>query len=446
MESLQKVLWEEGMLLTPQHFQLAEGYVEDNLVSRFQALVPYAWGVCKLAIDLESLKNDTFHLFEFQGIFRDGTIVRAPAYDNLPVSRNLTGKELSPSEPLGIFLALPLESREHQNCSENNGQQATRQTRFFRDTVTVNDFNAGGKREEIPIGRKNLRIVFSDEKSDGMTTIQIAKIVRTPAGNLTIQEVFIPPLLWLQASPHLMQLVHTLKERMTALCQEYSDQRHGMQGQEGIDLVQVSLLQALFGCIPQLAHILSRPNVHPEKLYEVLIGFSGTLGLLDPKFQPHDLPPYDHENLSDTFQALEMKLRQIISRTTPERYVTIPFNRSNDCWEVKVEDEAFWEKGQFFVVAMTDMGEEEAVSQIMNQMKVAWPETIQIMISQAMSGVEFHHVLRPPAGVPLRSGHYYFHLKTNSSFWEEVCRVQSLSVYLPHQSEPVRLELLVIKE
>ena len=45
MSRYRKVVWNEGMLLTPHHFQQWDNYYEELLSSRFAAASPYDWGV-----------------------------------------------------------------------------------------------------------------------------------------------------------------------------------------------------------------------------------------------------------------------------------------------------------------------------------------------------------------------------------------------------------------
>ena len=52
-----KVLWGEGLLLRPQHFQRQDQYHEHCLHKGIRAVHPYAWGVDKLEVDRDALGN-----------------------------------------------------------------------------------------------------------------------------------------------------------------------------------------------------------------------------------------------------------------------------------------------------------------------------------------------------------------------------------------------------
>ena len=53
--AMHKVVWQEGMLLRPQHFQQNDRYYDYQLKTRTQKLDSYAWGFFELEIDRQFL-------------------------------------------------------------------------------------------------------------------------------------------------------------------------------------------------------------------------------------------------------------------------------------------------------------------------------------------------------------------------------------------------------
>ena len=72
MRQLQKVLWTKGVLLTPQHLQLQDRFVEDLLSFQLSALQSNPWGFSTLEIDREMLDSGVLALSSAQGLFPDG--------------------------------------------------------------------------------------------------------------------------------------------------------------------------------------------------------------------------------------------------------------------------------------------------------------------------------------------------------------------------------------
>ena len=70
-----RVVWEEGMFLTPQHFQAQRRHFEESLGHTIDALFPFGYGVTSAALDTDALGGGTLALSHARGIFPDGSIV-----------------------------------------------------------------------------------------------------------------------------------------------------------------------------------------------------------------------------------------------------------------------------------------------------------------------------------------------------------------------------------
>ena len=68
-----KVVWNEGTLIAPQHFQQTEKYY-DSLVSHYYAVShAYGWGIQELVFDLSALKLGTISIDRVTGFFKYGS-------------------------------------------------------------------------------------------------------------------------------------------------------------------------------------------------------------------------------------------------------------------------------------------------------------------------------------------------------------------------------------
>src|SRR5678815_609690 len=109
MEPKRKVVWAEGMLLTPQHFQQWDQYYDQLLIERLRFLSPFGWGVTQLDIDHDGLANGRLTLLRLTGIMPDGLVIRIPEGDAAPQTR-LWGDLFKPSrDQLDVYLGVPLE-------------------------------------------------------------------------------------------------------------------------------------------------------------------------------------------------------------------------------------------------------------------------------------------------------------------------------------------------
>src|ERR1700722_5932830 len=107
MKNLQRVVWSKGMFLTPQHFQVQDRFVEDNLQFRFANSLFANWGVTSLRIDQEALANGTLTLQFCRGILPDGLAFNFPDSEAGPGGRPFAEYFGPTQESLDVYLGIP---------------------------------------------------------------------------------------------------------------------------------------------------------------------------------------------------------------------------------------------------------------------------------------------------------------------------------------------------
>src|SRR3989338_2153392 len=110
--AMHKVVWQEGMLLRPQHFQQNDRYYDYQLKTRTQKLDSYAWGFFELEIDRQFLNMGKLVVSKASGILPDGTLFdigaeREPLALDVPPNTGNTP----------VYLALPLVTGNHIESS-----------------------------------------------------------------------------------------------------------------------------------------------------------------------------------------------------------------------------------------------------------------------------------------------------------------------------------------
>ena len=84
MKFLSRVVWSEGMHLSPQHFQMQSRYFEDSLWFLNGSLRNHPWGLLSLSVDADAVKNGLAVLRQASGIFPDGLAFEIPESDPAP--------------------------------------------------------------------------------------------------------------------------------------------------------------------------------------------------------------------------------------------------------------------------------------------------------------------------------------------------------------------------
>ena len=254
-----KVVWSEGMLLTPHHFQHWDHYYQSLLTERVKALSPFCWGATSLDIDRDGLANGRFTLLGFEGVFPDGLVVRIPHQDSPPPTRQVGDLFGPTTEQLDVFLGIPVERQGGVNCRLEEGAGA-RPARYTAEYCNNVDFNTG----------ENPREMLVAEETADLVSVKVAELIRTPSGAIGLQEAFIPPCLAISASNHLMKILRGLIELLAAKYNSFANPVRGILETVGMDLGKFSLVSLLAEHLPLLTHFNHVGKVHPEVLYLAL--------------------------------------------------------------------------------------------------------------------------------------------------------------------------------
>ena len=441
-----KVVWSEGMLLTPQHFQQWDRHIEGLIAERFGTHEPYAWGVTELDIDHDGLANGRLTLLKCSVVLPDGLVIEVPDRDPAPQTRVFT--ELFPPsrDTLDVYLGIPVERTDGMTCQLGK-ESGSRPARFVAEHIDVLDTTTGDNPREVLVTRKNLRLFFSGEETSDIVAIKVAELVRLPTGAVGLTETYIPPALWISASPYLMRLLRGLVELLMAKRAMFSDAQRGFMELIGADLGKFALVSAVSTHLPVLQHLNRCEHAHPESLYLALARLAGQLLMLIPPSESPDLPAYEHEDLTATFEGLDKRIRSIIEGATPTRYVTIPLDSSGDnMWVGRVPESRLFASSQFFVMASGDLPEDQVRNLVPHQVKIGSPSKLKEIVAAAMPGVKLYHTPRPPASLPMKIGTQYFRLDDRGVFWEDIKKSQVVALHVPESLQGITIQLVATKE
>src|SRR5262249_51357000 len=102
-----RVVWSEGMLLSPQHLQQWDRYTHHLLDERLRVVEPMAWGFTRLEVDRDALRNGRFAILSASGVLPAGPAFALPEDDALPVPRSIEEHFPTRQETLTLSLGVP---------------------------------------------------------------------------------------------------------------------------------------------------------------------------------------------------------------------------------------------------------------------------------------------------------------------------------------------------
>ena len=325
MRQLQPVIWAKGTFLTPQHLQAQERFIESTLEFRLEALSFRPWGFHELLFNEEALGEGNLAISRAAGIFPDGLPFEIPDSDPGPPPKPFVPFFEPDQQTLDVYLAIPHYRDRGLNIAvKSRGADA----RYQAEVETLRDENTGLNEKPIQIARKNFRLLTEAESREGCSAMRVARVKRTAAGTFQIDSDFVPPLIDVAASEHLLSILRRLVEILAAkssiLAGGRRQRSQSLADFTAADVANFWLLYTVNSYLPLLRHIHETRRGHPERVFSTLIGLAGALTTFSMNIQPRDLPLYSHDELSGCFSDLDEKLRALLETVVPSNFVALP--------------------------------------------------------------------------------------------------------------------------
>lgn len=447
MGQLQKVLWSKGVLLSPQHMQMQDRFVEDLLSFHLSSLSFFPWGFARLEIDHEALAGGTFALRRGSGIFPDGMVFHVPEADTAPSPKPLQDHWQPDAEFLDVYLAVPEYRSGGHNVSATRGD---RQARYWSEMVMLRDENTGLMEKPVQVARKNLKLLVGGESLESSSVLHVGRVRRTAAGLFELDPRFVPPLVDITASDYLMAIARRLVEVLTAKSTALAGtrrQRNRSLAEFGVsDIANFWLLYTANTHLPKLRHLYETARGHPGDLFSAMLDLAGALTTFSATIAPRALPEYDHQQLGPCFTRLDETLRSLLETVVPSRHVTLPLRPTErgEVYATAIDNDRYLSAPQIVLAIQADLREDELLRKVPSLIKVSAANRMEQLIRQALPGVALQHLAAPPSSLPLKLNYQYFALERSGPDWDAVRTSRNLAAYVPADFPNASLELVIL--
>jgi type VI secretion system protein ImpJ len=446
MRQMQPVIWSKGTFLTPQHLQAQDRFIEDTLQFGLEALNYRPWGFRELRFNEEALAEGNFAIARAVGIFPDGLAFDIPDSDPAPPPKPFAAFFDADHRSLDIYLTIPRLRERGLNVATS---QRTADTRFLAEVVSLRDENTGATEKPVQVAKKNLRLLAEGESREGLSTLRVARVKKSPAGMFQIDSSFVPPLVDIGASEYLMSLVRRLTEILAAkssiLAGKRRQKSQGLADFTATDIADFWLLYTVNNNFPLLRHIYETKKGHPESVFCVLNSLAGALTTFSVKIQPRDLPLYDHDELSPCFADLDEKLCTLLETVVPSNVVSLPLKLvQNSIYATTIDDDKYLAGTKMYLAITADISEADLIKKTPNLVKVGSATQVEHLVKQALAGIPLNHQPKPPGAIPVKLNYKYFSMNQSGAAWEGVEKARSLAAYVPGDIKNPQLELLIL--
>ncbi|MBQ5965190.1 type VI secretion system baseplate subunit TssK [Massilia sp. ZL223] len=432
-----KVLWGEGLFLRPQHFQQQDRYHEARLNQTACALHPYAWGVRKLVIDHDALRNDLLRIEEVSLLFPDGEVVRAPDGDVLPLQVRLG--DLPPEvQTVTYHAALPILKAHGDNCAIGEEAGELTGVRYARHDRETQDLYTQAAEAPVTYLRKALRLVPESEALEAFESFPLVRLRRVATGGFEPDPSFMPPCLAINAVPALQASLARLMEKMlakvNALYGHLREPSRNVVEIRGGDMSSFWLLHTASAGYAELSHLFHHRELHPERLFATLLSLAGGLMTYSRSVKLEDLPSYVHADPGPQFARLDGIIRELLDTVISSRYFTIALRHERSSYYLgRLDSGKIDAHTTLYLAVSADMPALQLVEVVPLQFKVGAPQDVDKFVLSALPGVKLVHAPQVPAALPVRPDTFYFVLENRGTLYEAMLKSQAISIYVPDE-------------
>ncbi|NAT22583.1 type VI secretion system baseplate subunit TssK [Pseudomonas syringae] len=401
-----KVIWQEGMLLRPQHFQHNDRYYDHQLKVRTRLAGAFNWGFTALEIDPQFLGSGQIVLNQASGIFPDGSVFdigdreRPLALDIAPNTSNLS-----------VYVALPIVAG---NCIEARSQeQPDVFARFTAYAASVADSNAGeGSSTPVVCARPEFRLLLGEPQ--GEHTYVMLKLchilICSPDKAITLDAEYSATFVNAGGSRYLMSC---LKE-VTSLLQHRGDviaTRISSRGQASdAEVGDFMMLQLINRSALVLQHYLETRHLHPEELYRLLLTLLGELATFGAETRrPRLESSYQHTDQAATFRSVMLAMRQLLSIVVEQHALELELQPRQ--YGVLVSpriDRELLGTASFVLAARAQCDAEELRVRLPSHLKVGSVESIRELVALHLPGIRLRPLPVAPRQIPFHANKTYF--------------------------------------
>ncbi|WP_177419185.1 type VI secretion system baseplate subunit TssK [endosymbiont of Lamellibrachia barhami] len=438
-----KIIWSEGMFLRPHHFQQHDRYLENLLESRCAPLRAYGWGIRELSIDKDLLTQGKLSVSHCKGVLPDGTPFDIPGEDTPPPILEIPEN----THDTLIHLALPARRQGAVDADRNDIPEVL--ARYLPREQEVDDSNAGADTKAlVQTGSLRLRLMLDGEDRSQFICMPLARIMELRADmNLLLDEAFLPPALDCRAHRRL----HGFLDELQGLLHHRGEALAGRitaSGRGGAaEIADFMMLQAINRLEPLFTHLAQMEGLHPEAFYQIGLQTAGELSTFTSREKrPPELPPYRHDDLQATFEALMNAMRQSLSMVLEQNAVAIPLQeRKYGIRVATLADRSLIDSANFVLAVGSQMPTETLRNRFPAQIKIGPVEQIRELVNLQLSGVALRPLPVAPRQIPYHAGLTYFELDRSSELWKQLKSSGGFAFHIGGEFPGLELEFWAIK-
>lgn len=439
-----KVIWSEGMFLSPQHFQQQDRYFERYIENRCSAFSGYGWGVKNFVLDHQLLGLGKISFASAEGVFPDGTPFNFPDIDEPPPVFDLPEN----THNSVVYLGIPLRRSGAQEVLTEGNRSGL--ARYEASDHAVHDVvSEESDSRQIQVGKLRIRLLLETDDLSGYACIGMMRVVEKKEDQqILLDKNYIVSTTEVKSSDvlkgFLSELSSMLNHRAESIAGRLSDARRAGTA----EVSDYLLLQLINRIEPLIVHYTHIRGLQPEYLYSTLVQLAGELATFTtPGRRAPRFTSYLHDDLEKTFKPVIQFLRQCFSSVYEQSAISMTFVERNYGIRVaEISDRSLIETSSFILAVKAEVSTEVILNRFSAQTKLGPVERIRQLVNAQMPGIGLKALSVAPRQIPFHSGFTYFQLDSSSPYWQEMKQSGGFALHIGGEFPGLEIEFWAIRE
>jgi type VI secretion system protein ImpJ len=323
------VHWHEGMLLAPQHFQLASQRSEALPYYHTAAVSPFHWGLMEL--ERAPFGEGVVTVVRVEAVMPDGLVVTYPGG-----GASAENGEADLTLDLTKYVKDVKEGKQTVYLAVASHQPGERFAQRYDTAASekVPDDNTGKDDLELQVLRPRLQLVLADELPSSYSGFPLTRVAWM--NGALIETPYEPPWLRIRAGSNIHSacsaVATRLRESATALARRVEGESESARGPQL--LATRMMIHGFVANLPAFEALLESGVAHPFPLY---LAFASMLGNISLGVVPPRLDVYDHDDLLPCFEKVKISIETVLRNAVKERYATHPFRLEGDEFSLRID-------------------------------------------------------------------------------------------------------------
>lgn len=413
----EQIHWSEGLFLQQHHLQRMQRLLSDLSRKQRELVLPFAYGLCDLELDLDALKSRRVVVQRMSAILPDGQELSMPG--NCSVSPLTLNFEENSGNDVMIYLRLPKWS----DVEPNLVSQAGRGGRYLLRETSVKDENSSDDEIPVMVRTLNVSLTADPQDADNFTLLPLLRlnwaVINSSQPSLRLDDSYMPPFISLSKDCPLLgmcsELLFQIRSAKNSIIASLSSEGYDPATVSPRHLVKLMKLKTLSRFEYRLASELIPECITPYFLYLELVDLLGELQALEPFVNAGDNICYNHDDCLPVFKKILKLIRDILLQGGVSSALSFSFVQpeGKSYFELNIADERVFTSHDIFLALSYGGDLATRIKDIEGGDKFRLLD--RASIADRIRGVKLVRLRYPPQYLPSLTNTVWFRVMTEES-------------------------------